>query len=404
MLSVVAQSQTFKYLDTTSEWKYYTSGGSPMSFTLSTKYFDGDTLINNKVFYKVYFKSRFVYPNNYPNPTSYTYYPDTNNAKIYYFIREDSLHNFMGLSWQNQIEMLYNFDSITHMQINDSFPKNTTYYPHRCAAYDGYNSNCTVSNKDTFYLGTQMLFGYNTNAGNGNIYNGVIEGVGSVDPYLCNWDGCPDGPSNLLHYYRKQSNTIQLQNTFPFDSFPKPIRKNKFSLLPLKLLSFSAQKENNNVLLNWQTANEVNVSHINVQRSFNNKDFIDIGKVNVGVSSYLFLDDKLPNTHDKLTLNYRLEIVDKDGSKTYSEIRQLAIDNRQMAINIFPNPAKDIVNIECVGAKQLLIIDYFGRTVHQSTVDSRPLTVNTKQLIKGIYVVKAVMNNGEIKTEKLVVE
>jgi hypothetical protein len=174
--------------------------------------------------------------------------------------------------------------------------------------------------------------------------------------------------------------------------------------LPLKLLSFTAQKENNHVLLNWQTANEVNVSHINVQRSINNKDFRDIGKVNIGVSRYSFLDDKLPVTNDKLTLNYRLEIVDKDGSKTYSEVKQLAIRNEQLAIRIHPNPAKDLVTIECKGAKELLIIDYLGKTVYQSNVDSRPLTVNTKQFAKGVYIVKAMINNGETKTEKLVVE
>ncbi len=173
--------------------------------------------------------------------------------------------------------------------------------------------------------------------------------------------------------------------------------------LPLKLLSFTAQKESNNVLLNWQTANEVNVSHINVQRSINNKDFVDIGKVKASCCAYSFVDGQ-QSTVDR-QLYYRLEMVDKDGSKTYSEVKTLNFKLQTLnSVSVFPNPAKDIVNIECVGAKQLLIIDYLGRTVYQSTVDSRPLTVSTKQLTKGIYVVKAIMNNGEIKTEKLLVE
>jgi hypothetical protein len=173
--------------------------------------------------------------------------------------------------------------------------------------------------------------------------------------------------------------------------------------LPLKLLSFSAQKESNNVLLNWQTANEVNVSHINVQRSVNSRDFIDIGKVNASCCAYSFVDGQ-QSTVDR-QLYYRLEIVDKDGSKTYSEIK--SVDRRPSTVNsisVYPNPAKDLVTIECAGVKELLIIDYLGREVYRSTVDSRPLTVNTKQFNKGIYVIKAIMNNGAIKTEKLVVE
>ena len=103
-------------------------------------------------------------------------------------------------------------------------------------------------------------------------------------------------------------------------------------------------------------------------------------------------------------LYYRLKIVDKDGSKTYSEIRNVELAIRNGGISVYPNPAKEQVTITCKNAKEILVIDYLGRTVYQSTVDSRPLTVNTKQLVKGIYVVKAMMNNGQIKTEKLVVE
>ncbi len=173
--------------------------------------------------------------------------------------------------------------------------------------------------------------------------------------------------------------------------------------LPLKLLSFTAQQQTpNSVALNWQTAYEVNVSHIIIQRSNNGKDFTSIGKLNASCCSYEFKDGQLSMVNSQLY--YRLEMVDKDGSKTYSQIQQINIQHQTSNIVIFPNPAKDLVTIECLGAKELLIIDNLGRTVYRSTVNSQPLTVNTKQMSKGIYIVKAVMNNGVIKTEKLVVE
>ena len=178
--------------------------------------------------------------------------------------------------------------------------------------------------------------------------------------------------------------------------------------LPLKLLSFTAQKENNNVLLNWQTANEVNVSHINIQRSISEvsggSEFTTIGKVNVGVSRYSFLDDKLPNTNDKLTLFYRLETVDKDGSKTYSTIQQITIKPQTPNILIYPNPAKDFVTIECAGAKEILIIDYLGKTIKQINNPTQPQTINTKQFAKGVYVVKAIETNGSVGITKFVKE
>ncbi len=166
----------------------------------------------------------------------------------------------------------------------------------------------------------------------------------------------------------------------------------KQNILPLKLISFTAQKEGNRVLLNWQTTNEVNVSHINVQRAID-KDFTTIGKVNVGISRYMFHDDKLPTITNNLTLNYRLELVDKDGSKTYSEIEQINIQLPTSNISAYPNPTKDIVTIETKGAKKLTITDCFGRVVINADINRTSYIVNLKPLAKGIYI--AIFNTGE---------
>lgn len=177
--------------------------------------------------------------------------------------------------------------------------------------------------------------------------------------------------------------------------------------LPLKLLSFTTKLQTpNNVLLNWQTTNQISVSHINIQRSINGKDFTTIGKVNVGsVSSYSFLDEKLPITHDKLTLNYRLEIVDKDGSKTYSTIQQITIKPQTANIALFPNPAISVVTVACAGAKEIMIVDYLGKIVVTKKIfNNQYAIINVQQFAKGIYLVKAIMANGNIKMEKLIVK
>ena len=63
-----------------------------------------------------------------------------------------------------------------------------------------------------------------------------------------------------------------------------------------------------------------------------------------------------------------------------------------------------MVSIDCKDAKELFIVDYLGRTIKQFNNPTQLLTINCKLLTKGVYVVKATMNNGEIKTEKLVIE
>lgn len=173
--------------------------------------------------------------------------------------------------------------------------------------------------------------------------------------------------------------------------------------LPLKITSYKLSIINEKQIENiWQTTNEINVSHFNIQRSIDGKNFETIGKVNASKTEYRFTDNRLPLTAN--SLYYKLEIVDKDGSKTYSTIKQITIKPQTPNIVLFPNPATSTVNIDCAGATQLLIIDYLGRTMYQSTVYGLPLTINTQQLNKGIYVVKAILNNGGIITKKLVVE
>jgi Secretion system C-terminal sorting domain len=176
--------------------------------------------------------------------------------------------------------------------------------------------------------------------------------------------------------------------------------------VPVKFVVYGLQLVEKQVKNYWTTATEINTSHFNIQRSLNGRDFETVGKVNAkGVSSYSFIDDKLTITNDKLTLFYRLEVVDKDGSKTYSTIQQITIKPQTPNINIFPNPATITATIECAGAKEILIIDYLGETVMSKKIfNNQYSTINIQQFSKGLYLVKVVFANGNIETKTLIKE
>ena len=156
----------------------------------------------------------------------------------------------------------------------------------------------------------------------------------------------------------------------------------------------------------WQTANEINVSHFNIQRSNNGKDFINIGKINASCCEYSFVDDLKTKDQDLKTLYYKLEIVDKDGSKTYSTIQQITI-KPQTANNVFiyPNPAKDVVNIECKdGIREMLIIDNLRKTIKKQIINNQQSIINIQGVAKGIYLLQVFTNKGDVKNEKLIVQ
>ncbi len=185
--------------------------------------------------------------------------------------------------------------------------------------------------------------------------------------------------------------------------------------VPLKMLGFTATTPTppqvGNVLLQWQTANEVNVSHFNIQRSNNGKDFTTIGKVsanNKSLNEYSFTDNGQQSTVDG-GLYYRIESIDKDGKKQYSEVRTLNLKPQTLnSVSIYPNPAKDLVTIECKGAKELLIIDCLGRIVYKQILrqtqngNSQSSVINVQGFTKGLYIVKAITNNNQTVYTKFI--
>lgn len=240
------------------------------------------------------------------------------------------------------------------------------------------------------------------------------------------WEKCLGGTSGEWGMCIEQTNnggfvTVNTTNSQDgdvlnnFGSYDFWIVKLATDPLPLQITNYFLRQTQRNKIENiWQTANEINVSHFNVQSSKDGKKFNNIGQLkanNKNLNNYLFADYK-PQLETNEIVYYRIEAVDKDGNIHYSETKQLAIGRAQNTINIFPNPATDFVTIETQNAKQLLIIDFLGNIIKQVNYLLEPqsqglkqkITINTKQYTKGVYYIKAYYNNGTFQIEKLLVQ
>ncbi len=178
--------------------------------------------------------------------------------------------------------------------------------------------------------------------------------------------------------------------------------------VPLKFINYNlilSLKGTKQSLENiWQTANEINVSHFNIQRSINGNNFITIGKVkaqNKLTNEYSFIDET-PNEG----LNYyKIESVDFDGRKQYSTTQQINTKPQTPNIAVFPNPAKDFVTIiSQENIKEVKIINQLSQLVQHQIPNTKQITINTKQFTKGLYIVQCTTNKGEINTQKLIIE
>jgi len=181
--------------------------------------------------------------------------------------------------------------------------------------------------------------------------------------------------------------------------------------LPLTLLNFKVTKQAGIAQLTWQTANEVNTSHFDIQRSTDGVNFSTVGRMNAAVSSVLKHDYTYPDDISSMPTGkvyYRLQMVDNDGKFSYSKIVYITLLN-SLQIRIYPNPAHGyfvIGNYDKVdvGAASILVRDLMGRTlINQKFTNDTEQRINIGSLSKGMYMV-SIITPGNVQTQKLIVE
>ena len=104
-------------------------------------------------------------------------------------------------------------------------------------------------------------------------------------------------------------------------------------------LNLKGKAQNDDVLLDWDSNCEKGFAHFNVQRSFNGKDFEDIGQVMgktvIGNQTYDFRDK-----NPAIGMNwYRLQAIDQVGSSSYTQVIEIEFQGEEKLIaSISPNP------------------------------------------------------------------
>lgn len=163
-------------------------------------------------------------------------------------------------------------------------------------------------------------------------------------------------------------------------------------VLPLRLLSFTAIKQNAGVLLQWQTSNEINTSHFEIERSNDGVTFEKIGITNAlqnsGTPDYHFTD----NAPVKGINYYRLRLVDRDGRYTYSPVVKVIFNNDGAGLVVYPNPAGNTITMKYAANQKtvtLSIFDFAGRKVMSGEFNHQnSMQVNISALSKGLYTIK----------------
>ena len=112
------------------------------------------------------------------------------------------------------------------------------------------------------------------------------------------------------------------------------------STLPVELMFFEVENQNNIAKIRWQTLSEINNDKFEILRSQNGLDFYKIGTVNgqgnsTEITSYEFQDEQ-PLTGISY---YRLKQIDFDGTASFTEIKSFVkSEDSPLDIKVYPNP------------------------------------------------------------------
>jgi hypothetical protein len=139
--------------------------------------------------------------------------------------------------------------------------------------------------------------------------------------------------------------------------------------LPVELQSFQGHRSGDNVELRWRTATEINSHLFEIDgREHGHDAWLTLasrqaaGQSNVP-RSYRWTHVDVPNE----VMEYRLRMIDRDGSQTYSKILHVAggTTSTPLAVTVYPNPADNELTVAMIAAGDsriaIRLYDMLGR-------------------------------------------
>ncbi|MEO6730075.1 MAG: T9SS type A sorting domain-containing protein [Ferruginibacter sp.] len=176
--------------------------------------------------------------------------------------------------------------------------------------------------------------------------------------------------------------------------------------LPLKLVSFTAGKAGTSSnIINWSSAEESNLTNYQLQRSNDNRVFVNMAngsiaaKNNSTLSNYSFMD----KTPAKGYNYYRLKINETNGTFNYSNIALVKNGGFDISnLKVYPNPVSDYLFVEGKSMQSnkafVSIINTGGGIMQSSQLafnNQGTLSIDIKKLPAGKYFLKTVVDKEE---------
>jgi photosystem II stability/assembly factor-like uncharacterized protein len=181
------------------------------------------------------------------------------------------------------------------------------------------------------------------------------------------------------------------------------------AVLPLSVINFAAQLQNNKVvLLNWTVREQMNAAKYEIQHSVDGINFVEIGSINATRATLYHFSHLTPIIGSNY---YRLKIMEDNGSVSFSAVRKINLLSK-MELLVNPNPATDeFINFIVKGTNSkskasVSITNTLGQVIRTSYISE--MQNNTRYKIgvpqSGVYILKITFDSGVLLTRKVKVD
>jgi 1,4-alpha-glucan branching enzyme len=220
-------------------------------------------------------------------------------------------------------------------------------------------------------------------------------------------------PSNGTWYDYLNGTTINVTgNSYTFSNLNPGeyhIYTKTAVVLPVTIVSFTGKKEGDKNVMLWQVANELNLSHYELEKSKNGQNFSFVADIKAsGQKNYSYTDANVNNSSP--VEYYRLKSVDMDGKFTYSVIVKIKMDVYSWSAQVAPNPVSDKITLKIQSPVQdkatVSIADISGRQLHKENIylsagnNSYEIN-NTANFSNGTYFI-SIFSSAQKQTIKVV--
>lgn len=182
-----------------------------------------------------------------------------------------------------------------------------------------------------------------------------------------------------------------------------------YATLPMELENFSGRLIGEKALLNWTINNPKDLKEIIIERKSNNNIFQEIGKIYL--SSFpagllnKFIDEQPANQNF-----YRIKLIKNNNNIIFSDIILLQKKVNRI-VNIYPNPASDILNVEFYQPHghtyMITLLNILNQKIKQFSFNAgngNTLHIKRpKEIIDGIYLLQFTdVDTAEKFSEKII--